>query len=41
MYQYKHTGKVATYLVKLPNYNKQQSVTLKSNSFVVVNFTVP
>jgi hypothetical protein len=41
MWQYKYTGKASTFTVKLPAYNLQQSVTLKSNAFVVVNFTVP
>ena len=41
MWQYKYTGKAATFTVKLPAYTLQQSVTLKSNSFVIVNFTVP
>jgi cysteine-rich repeat protein len=40
MWQYKYTGKAATFTVKLPAYNKSQSVTLKSNGFLVVNFTV-
>ncbi len=41
MYNYKHTGKAATFTIKLPDYNQQKSVTLKANSFVVVNFTIP
>jgi hypothetical protein len=40
-WQYKYTGKAATFTVKLPKYGKSQSVTLKSNGFVVVNFTTP
>ena len=39
MWQYKYTGKAATFTVKLPNYNLVQSVTLKSNGFILVNFT--
>jgi len=39
MWQYKYTGKAATFTVKLPNYNLVQSVTLKSNGFVLVYFT--
>ncbi len=41
MWQYKYTGKPTMFTVKLPTYNKSQSVTLKSNGFLVVNFTVP
>ena len=41
MWQYKWTGKAATFTVKLPAYNWAQSVTLKSNGFVTVNFTLP
>jgi len=39
MWQYKYTGKTATFSVKMPAYNRSQSATLKSNGFVVVNFT--
>ena len=39
MWQYKYTGKAATFTVKLPNYNLVQNVTLKSNGFVLVYFT--
>jgi hypothetical protein len=38
---YKHTGKAAAFVVRLPAYNLQQTVTLKSNSYVIVNFTAP
>jgi hypothetical protein len=41
MWLYKHTGKAATYTVKLPYPGQQQSVTLKSNQFVVVSFNLP
>ena len=41
MWQYKYTGKAATFTVKLPSYNLSQAVTLKSNGFLLVNFTVP
>jgi hypothetical protein len=41
MWAYKYTGKAATFVVKLPSYNLSQSLTLKSNGFVVANFTVP
>lgn len=40
-WQYKYTGKPTTFTVKVPDYNLQQSVTLKSNGFIVVNFSVP
>ena len=38
---YKYTGKAATFTVKLAAYGASQSVTLKSNGFLVVSFTVP
>jgi hypothetical protein len=41
MWQYKHTGKATTFTVKLPDYNLSQSGTLKSNSTLVLNFTLP
>jgi hypothetical protein len=41
MWQYKYTGKATTFTIRLPAYNLSQSVTLKSNSFLLVNFTVP
>jgi hypothetical protein len=41
MWQYKYTGRADTFTVKLPAFNKAQTVTLKSNGFLVVNFTVP
>ena len=41
MWQYKYTGKPAAFTVKLlAPYNLSQTVTLKSNGFVVVSFTV-
>jgi hypothetical protein len=39
MWNYKYTGKAATFVVKLPTYGLSQTVTLKSNSFLLVNFT--
>jgi hypothetical protein len=39
-YQYKYTGKATTFTVALPAYGKSQSVTMKSNNFLVVSFTV-
>lgn len=41
MWLYKHTGKAATFTVKLPDYGLQQTVTVKSNQFVVTSFTLP
>ena len=41
LWEYKYTGKAATFTVKLPAYSLSQTVTLKSNGFLVVNFTVP
>ena len=41
MWQYKYTGKAATFTVKLPTYNLSQTVMLKSNGFLVVSFTAP
>ena len=40
MWAYKYTGKAATFTVKLPAYDQSKSVTLKSNGYLVVNFTV-
>ena len=40
MWQYKYTGNAATFTVKLPIYNQAQAVTLKSNGFLMVNFTL-
>ncbi|MBS7611397.1 hypothetical protein KEJ27_04230 [Candidatus Bathyarchaeota archaeon] len=34
------TGKAVTYRVELPGYGLQQSVTLKVNQLVEVNFTI-
>jgi hypothetical protein len=41
MWQYKYTGKAATFTVKLPSYNRATSVTLKSNGFVIATFALP
>ena len=41
MWQYKYTGKPTTFTVKLPAYDLSQSVIMKSNKFLIVNFTVP
>jgi hypothetical protein len=40
-FYYKYTGKAATFTVRLPSYGKSQSVTLKPNTVVQVNFTLP
>ena len=43
MWQYKWTGKRATFVVSLPGTDPllTQSVDLKSNGFLQVNFTLP
>jgi hypothetical protein len=41
LFTYKYTRKAALFTVKLPDYGLQQTVTLKSNSFAVVNFELP
>jgi hypothetical protein len=41
VWPYKYTGKATTFTVRLPAYNVSQSVALKSNGFLVVNFAVP
>jgi hypothetical protein len=42
MWQYKYTGKATPFTVALLQpYNQSQTVTLKSNGFVVLSFTVP
>jgi len=41
MWQYKYTGKAATFMVSLPAYGLAQNVTLKSNGFVLATFTLP
>jgi hypothetical protein len=37
-FPYKHTGKQATYAVKLPAYRLQRSATLKANGYALVLF---
>jgi hypothetical protein len=37
-FPYKHTGKPATYTVKVPDYKVQQMVTLKANGYALVTF---
>jgi len=41
MFNYKYSGKEATFTVKLPAYNLSQQVKLKSNSFAYANFQIP
>ena len=41
MWLYKYTGKATTFTVKLPAYGLSQSVTMKSNGYVSVGFSVP
>src|SRR5262249_49916414 len=41
MWQYKYTGKATTFTVKVPAYDLTQSVTLKSNAFIISSFTTP
>ena len=38
MFTYKHTGKAATYTIKVPSLGLQKSVTLKANGYALVNF---
>jgi hypothetical protein len=40
-YDYKHTGKATSFIIKLPDYNLLQPALLKANKFVVVNFQIP
>lgn len=40
MWQYKYTGKATTFVVTLPDLHQKQIVAMKSNKFVLVNFTV-
>jgi len=39
-WQFKYTGKATTFTVTLPAYGVSKSVTIKSNAFVFVNFSV-
>jgi uncharacterized repeat protein (TIGR01451 family) len=41
MFEYKHKAKSATYTVKMPNYGKSVSVTVKANGFAAIDFEVP
>ena len=41
LWEYKYTGKAATFTINLPIYSVSQTVTLKSNKFVVVIIPVP
>ncbi len=40
MWNYKWTGKAATFTIRLPDYGLRQDSTLKSNGFLVVNFKI-
>jgi hypothetical protein len=40
MWSYKYTGKPTTFTVKLPAYGKSLSMTLKSNGYLQMDFTV-
>jgi hypothetical protein len=40
-YNYKYTGKAATFTIKLPEYNIVAEQTIKSNSMTITNFVVP
>ena len=40
LYNYKYTGKAATFTIKLPAYNLNASVTIKSDSMTVTNFII-
>jgi hypothetical protein len=40
-WQYKHKGKEATFKIELPDEAQEQSVALKANQLVVVNFELP
>ena len=41
MWSYKYTGKPTTFTVKLPAQAMAQTVTLKANGFLAVDFTLP
>jgi hypothetical protein len=41
MFLYKHTAKAATYTIKLPNYGRTVSITVKANGFAAVDFNLP
>jgi hypothetical protein len=40
LFVYKHTGKAATYMIRLPAYGVQQTAVVKSNGWAIVNFTI-
>jgi uncharacterized repeat protein (TIGR02543 family) len=40
-YNYKYTGKAASFTIKLPEYNKTATVTIKSNSLTKTDFIIP
>ena len=41
MWAYKYTGKATTFTTAVPAYSLAQSVTLKTNGYLVVHFTIP
>ncbi len=41
MFAYKYTGKATTFTLRLPAYDLSQTIAIKSNGFVVVNFSIP
>ena len=41
LFVYKHTGRAATYTIRLPAYGIQKTVTVRANGWGIVNFTVP
>jgi hypothetical protein len=41
LFVYKHTGKAATYTIRLPAYDIQQTAVVKANGWAIVNFTIP
>ena len=40
LFVYKHTGRAATYTIRLPAYGIQKTVTVRANRWGIVNFTV-
>jgi hypothetical protein len=38
LFPYKHTGKAAKYVIKVPEFGLFQEVTLKSNGFIIADF---
>ncbi|MGE3521427.1 MAG: DUF4215 domain-containing protein [Candidatus Dadabacteria bacterium] len=40
MWQFKYTGKATTFTVTLPDYGLSKNLTLKSNGYIIVSFTL-